>query len=149
VRSLAASPVVDQWAQGWGPPPRPPRARQVRVGFGREALDLARERTDGGGRPTEPRGGERRRGGSLGFGGGGTARERRRCGAVGGSAGGAGGGEERWSSFRDPAGPLVGAGGRRGSACGSADRTPRGQNHGVERYPYAFLGVEIIQEKKV
>jgi hypothetical protein len=50
-----------------------------------------------------------------------------------------------WSSFRDPAGPLVGAGGRRGSAYGSAGRTPRGQNHGVERYPYAFLGVEIMK----
>jgi hypothetical protein len=35
-----------------------------------------------------------------------------------------------WSSFRDPAGPLVGAGGRRGSACGSAGRTRGGRTTG-------------------
>jgi hypothetical protein len=104
--------------------------------LGGEALDLERvERTDRGGRPTEPRGDateSRVRGRRNGEG----KAEVRSCGREHGRSGRWRG---EWRSFRDPAGPLVGAGGRRGSACGSAGRTPKGQNHGVERYPYAFF----------
>jgi hypothetical protein len=101
------------------------------------------ERTDRGGRPTEPRGGERRRGGSLGFEGGGTARERRRFGAVGGSAGGAGGGEESGAVSEIRQAHLSARVEGGGAPVVLPGRTPRGQNHGWSVALTRFLGVEI------
>jgi hypothetical protein len=57
---------------------------------------------------------------------------------VGGSAGGADGGGERWSGFRDPTGPLVGAGGW------FCQQNRRRRNHLRRRCPYGlFRCIEI------
>jgi hypothetical protein len=45
----------------------------------------------------------------------------------------------RWSDLKFERLVLIGQRQRQGPARGSAGRTPRGQNHGVERCPYSFF----------